>query len=296
MAKEIKKETDWLGREKDVIYEGGTKVGETRHETTFWGNPIDKTYDAHGNSVSETRHETSLFGTSKEVTYDTHGSKVSETKYEEGIFGGKKGVIYDTHGNKIGELKTEKGFFGGRKQVLHESGEDVDLTRRVTREKPTKTEESSYSGSYSGLSSGRNGENVNLETAERHHEDAVEKEINKLAGWSRGTLQISKYTSPKWIKRMIDSNEIWLYSRIEFLPTNYLLTYRCTRCGHEWNEIEPDYNLNTLNLRLKSANCRIGCSTGADQPSLLGLYKIIKGLITGKEPFGYGILIKSEEL
>ena len=40
MGQEIRKETDWLGREKDVIYEDGTKVAETRHETTFWGIPL----------------------------------------------------------------------------------------------------------------------------------------------------------------------------------------------------------------------------------------------------------------
>lgn len=144
MSKEIRKETDWLGREKDVIYESGKKVGETRHETTIFGTPKDVTYNTKGNKVSETRHETTIFGTSKEVTRDTHGNKISETRYEEGIFGGKKGIIREG-GKKIGELKTEKGIFGGRKQVLHESGEDVDLTRRVTRKEPTRTEYSTRS-------------------------------------------------------------------------------------------------------------------------------------------------------
>src|SRR5713101_4676763 len=39
MGKEIRKETDWLGREKEVIYEDGQKTGEIRSETTFRSEP-----------------------------------------------------------------------------------------------------------------------------------------------------------------------------------------------------------------------------------------------------------------
>lgn len=131
--KEIRKEIDWLGREKDVIYEDGKKVGETRHETNLWGTPVDRTYDNDGKRVSETTHETTFFGTSKEVTRDTRGKKLSETEYEEKLFGGKRGVIRQD-GKKIGELETRKSFFGERKQVLHEKGRNVDLTRRIINE------------------------------------------------------------------------------------------------------------------------------------------------------------------
>ena len=271
MSKEIKKETDWLGREKDVIYEGGQKVGETRHETTLFGNPVDRTYDNDGNRVSETRHETTLFGTSKEVTYDTHGNKISETRYEEGIFGGKRGVIRES-GRKIGELKTEKGLFGRRKQVLHESGEDVDLTRRVSREKPTQT-----SRSHSDYDCG--GQNTSSQETSR-----IETKVRE----PDRRLHVYKHTSRGAIKRALETG---FYTGVTFEPANYLLRYRCDRCGHEWDDIWNRYGPPE-----ETIDCRNGCSNGYNNLfSLIGLYRMIKGLITGRDSFGFGRLIKKEE-
>ena len=249
MSKEIRKETDWLGIEKDVIYEDGQKVGETRHETT-------------------------LFGTSKEVTYDTHRNKISETIYEEGIFGGKKGVIRES-GRKIGELKTEKGIFGERKQVLHEIGEDVDLTKRVTREKSSQT-----SRSYSDYDYGEQTEVLQEESKKRKLKETTKPERR---------LHVYSNSSPQAIKRELDTG---LYNGVTFIPDTYLVTYKCDRCGHEFDCIVPETFLGAKEF----VDCRMGCSRGANEPSLLGLYKIIKGLITGKEPFGYGRLIKKKKL
>jgi hypothetical protein len=132
MGKEIKKETDFFGREKLVIYEDGKKVGETRQETDIFGREKQVTYDTNGKKVSETREETGALGGKKLVTYGTDGKKISETRYEKDILGPKE-VIYQNQ-EKIGELREEKAIFGLEKEVLLEKhGHNVDLTTRRVR-------------------------------------------------------------------------------------------------------------------------------------------------------------------
>ena len=121
-------------------------------------------------------------------------------------------------------------------------------------------------------------------------EDLKSAALERLVG-IRDSLYISKYTSPQRLKKLSDSGEIGLYSGVTFVPPTFLVTYKCNRCGHEW-----DSTWNEFGLPKELINCMMGCSNGANNPSLLGLYKIIKGLITGKEPFGYGRLIRSKEL
>jgi DNA-directed RNA polymerase subunit RPC12/RpoP len=75
------------------------------------------------------------------------------------------------------------------------------------------------------------------------------------------------------------------------IPPMYEAIYKCTRCSHEWNDIHVGYNPVE-----DTQDCKMGCSNGYNELSLLGLYKTIKGLITGREPFGHGRLIKKEEL
>gem|GEM_PF-3587620 len=153
MAKqEIKTETNWAGKSKEVIYEGGKKVGETRHETTFFGTPQDRTYDTKGNQVSETRHETTLFGTPRDRTYDTKGNQVSETRQENTLFG-KRTVIVEK-GQKVATIKRNPTFgdalsgYNGRKSVEGYSGRDIDPLTRTTR--------SGVSSSSSGVGAGGN--------------------------------------------------------------------------------------------------------------------------------------------
>jgi hypothetical protein len=62
VGKEIRKETDWLGNEKEVVYENNEKVGEIRNETTFWGTEVKREYNPEGERVSETRHKQTFFG------------------------------------------------------------------------------------------------------------------------------------------------------------------------------------------------------------------------------------------
>ena len=75
------------------------------------------------------------------------------------------------------------------------------------------------------------------------------------------------------------------------IPPVYETRYKCTRCGHKWDDIHVGYNPVE-----DTQDCKMGCSNGYDKPSLLGLYRGIKGLITGKETFGHGRLIKKTEI
>lgn len=265
MAQEIRKETDWLGREKDIIYNDGKKVGETRHETTFWGNPIDRTYDKDGNRVSETRHETTLFGTSKEVTRDTEGNKISKTVYKETICGGKKGVIYQD-GNKIGELKTEKGIFGGRKQVLNKSSGEVDLTTRTIKEKNYETKED-YPSSYS--------REINyVQTNSRKKESRLEKKIRTAKGFT--------VTKPH---RGLQVRVIADYDK-------YLARYKCDECKEEFNLIHKDHRLPVPEYQ----RCPFGCDNVNDEDPLLIIVKMIASFFTGKPAYEHGRLISQEGL
>jgi hypothetical protein len=148
MTKEIRKETDWLGREKEVVYDSGEKVGEVKHEKTFWGTPVERTYDTKGERVVETRYEKTFLGTPIEVTRDTKGNVLSKTRHEKTIFGTRKDVIYEDK-EKIGELRKEKDWLGRKKEVLREyEGHNIDLARRVSRENQDSNESNnSYSGS-----------------------------------------------------------------------------------------------------------------------------------------------------
>jgi len=74
------------------------------------------------------------------------------------------------------------------------------------------------------------------------------------------------------------------------IPNMYEARYKCTRCGHEWDDIHVGYDPIE-----NPQDCRMGCSNGYGEISLLGLYKTIKSVITGKETFGFGRLIKKEE-
>jgi len=112
VGKEIKKETDWLGNEKEVIYEDNEKVGEIRNETTFWGTEVKREYNPEGERVSETRHEHTVFGTPVDRTYNPDGERISETRHEHTIFGTPVDRTYDTDKDLLSETKRETTFWG----------------------------------------------------------------------------------------------------------------------------------------------------------------------------------------
>lgn len=116
MGKETKKETDFWGNEKEVHYEDGKKVGETRYRETFWGNKVQDHYNSSGEKTGETRREEGLFS-DKAVHYDSEGKKTGYTKNDETFFGNKIQRHYDPSGHEVGKSHYEEGFFGGHKKV-----------------------------------------------------------------------------------------------------------------------------------------------------------------------------------
>ena len=130
MSKEIKTETDWIGREHHYIYEDGSRVGEIRQEVQSSLNPfdddvkVDVVYDNSGNAVSRSTYETevSLTGMSEETVYvtrDPDGDIVSETRHEArpsiSPFSDYHDVTRDHQGNVIGKTIHDKtgSFIGG---------------------------------------------------------------------------------------------------------------------------------------------------------------------------------------
>ena len=261
MSKEIKKETTWLGETKWVTYEDGEKTGESKRERGgFLG-----------------------LGEEREVTYDTHGQKLSETKQERDWRGRPKDVIYE-HGRRVGELRREDGVtdivFDTKRKVLHEApGRDIDLTKRATRKTPAGTE-ASFSGSDYSYEAPT--PSPRRESGKRNSDEIARRD-------TRNRLYVYSYTSPQAIKRALESG---FYSGVTFVPDKYLVRYRCDRCGHEWEGILPETHIGSN----ETVDCRMGCSRGANDGSSLGMYKIIKNLFSGKKPFGYGRLIKSEKI
>jgi len=237
----------------------------------------------------------------------SHGALPADSneKYREGFDAGR----FDDEKNKFGEtfaraLKAERDFV--RKMSKKEKKKEYDEPS-PRREAPLYScpicgEEEEYDGYYClncgyddddyddyEVVSEKEEEEGKKEREEREKEEKRRKEIESLM---RGTLYISKYTSPQRLKKLSESGEIWLYNRITFVPPSYWVKYKCDRCGHEWDDIQKGFG-----SPRETQDCRMGCSRGANgSPLLLWLFKIIKGLITGKEPFGYGRLIKSEEL
>ena len=141
--KYTKKETDFWGNEKEVHYEDGKKVGETKFRETFWGNKVQDHYDTSGNKIGETRKEEGFFS-NKAVHYDSNKNKIGYTKDDKTFFGDKIQRHYDKSGKQVGKSHYEEGFFGGRKKV-HE-GEYLKSRR------DEDTTSSSY-GSFSESSS-----------------------------------------------------------------------------------------------------------------------------------------------
>ena len=124
---------------KEVHYEDGKKVGETKHETTWTGKPIDKTYDSKGDKVSETRYEETLFSGTVGKTRDTEGNLISKTYGDPRIFDDTIDRVIYEDGKEIGRLRRDDRLFGRhderRRILIEKKGKDVDLLRRSAREK-----------------------------------------------------------------------------------------------------------------------------------------------------------------
>lgn len=155
MAKqEIKTETGFWGDRKEVIYEDGKKIGETRHETNLFGQPRDRTYDTSGNRVSETITKDTFFSGPVSKTYDSSGNCVSETRQENTFFGQRTVIV--ENGQKIGEIKRTSTFidslsgYNGRKSIESYGDRSINpLTRTASEDNSSPSTGSSSSSYYS---------------------------------------------------------------------------------------------------------------------------------------------------
>lgn len=151
--REIKKETDFWGNEKNIVYEDGERVGEIKEETRgsflgFGGEKVQVEYDNDGEEVAHYKDEErggflGFGGETVEVKYSPDGEEESTTKEEIrgsflGFGGEKVDVEYDSEtGDEISQSKYEKkgGFLGF-------GGEWVRVTRREESEQSESDVES----------------------------------------------------------------------------------------------------------------------------------------------------------
>ena len=163
--REIKTETNWLGEEKQIIYEDGRKVGEICSEDRggFFGigsERVDVEYTNDGSEVSYTKSEDrgGVLGIGAEetrVTYDSNtDQEIEASRVEErgGIFGiGSHHVRVgrDTEGNEISQTNHENrgGFLGiGTERVRVKRNTSSKKARRAKTDTKNDTV-SSYSTS-----------------------------------------------------------------------------------------------------------------------------------------------------
>lgn len=115
-----KKETDWLGREKEVHYDdSGNKIGETTFKETLFGNKVQEHFDTSGNKVGETRAKEGLFSSWAEHT-DAKGDKIGYSKDGETLFGNKTQTHFTPDGKVAGKTSYEEKFWGSGHNKKHE--------------------------------------------------------------------------------------------------------------------------------------------------------------------------------
>lgn len=115
-----KKETDWLGREKEVHYDdSGNKIGETTFKETLFGNKVQEHFDTSGNKIGETRAKEGLFSSWAEHT-DAKGDKIGYSKDGETLFGNKTQTHYTPDGKVAGKTSYEEKFWGSGYNKKHE--------------------------------------------------------------------------------------------------------------------------------------------------------------------------------
>jgi hypothetical protein len=161
--REVRKETDLWGNEKEVIYENDRKVGEIRTEERggvfgIGSEAVRVEYDNSGREAGYTKQEErggfiGIGSEQVEVRYDSSHREVSHSKVEErggflGIGGHHVRVEYDNDGNEVSHTNTER-----RGDFLGMGGHRVRVTRYTTpptsesRTSPFQGSSSSYSSS-----------------------------------------------------------------------------------------------------------------------------------------------------
>jgi hypothetical protein len=174
--REVRKETDFWGNEKEVIYENNQKVGEVRTEERggFLGigaETVKVEYDNSGSETSYTRIEErgGFLGIGSEETqvrYDSSNQEIGQSRVEaRGGFLGMGGhhvrVEYDANGNEVSQTNTELrgdflGFGGDRRRVTRYNTAAVAPNTRIsgTADRSTNSSSSNRSDSASGGSFG----------------------------------------------------------------------------------------------------------------------------------------------
>lgn len=137
--REVRKERNFWGKESEVIYENGRKVGEIRPEERgglfgIGAETVKVEYSADGKEVGYTKQEERggflEIGTEKaNVRYDSRGNEVGYSRIEErggilGVGADHVRVEYDKNGNELGRTTWEK-----RGGLLGIGGERVRVTR-----------------------------------------------------------------------------------------------------------------------------------------------------------------------
>ena len=159
--KEVRKETDFWGNEREFIYENDRKVGEIKTEERggvfgmFGGEPVKVECDNTGKEISYTKQEErggflGIGAEPTEVRYDSSDKEIGHSRVEErggllGIGGHHVRVEYDENGNEVSQTNTERrgGFLGiGSSRV------------RVTRYSTTKTNAAPGEASTAPLTAG----------------------------------------------------------------------------------------------------------------------------------------------
>jgi len=105
-----KKETDWLGQEKEVHYDSdGNKTGETRQSQDWLGQP-------------------------RQEHFDTDGAKVGETRQGQDWLGNDRAEHFDRDGDRTGFSRDTTDWLGRpvQKHFDAESGDEVGTTQRGT--------------------------------------------------------------------------------------------------------------------------------------------------------------------
>jgi hypothetical protein len=156
--RQFRKETDFWGNEKEVIYRDGERIGEIRSEDRggflgFGSETVRVEYDNSGNETSYSRQEErggflGVGAEPQEIRYDANDNELGHSRVEErggflGIGGDHVRVEYDNEGNELSTTRHER-----RGGIVGIGSESVKVTRFV--DQPT------FKSSH-GVSTGRTG-------------------------------------------------------------------------------------------------------------------------------------------
>jgi hypothetical protein len=133
-----RKETDWLGREKEVHYDkDGEKTGETRFETDWLGRSVQRHYNVEGDKVGETRKGSDWLGRDRAEHFDSEGNRSGYSKNDADWLGRPVQRHYNQDGENLGSTRRDTDWLGrplkrhlgsgGKREGL--SPRDADLQR-----------------------------------------------------------------------------------------------------------------------------------------------------------------------